>query len=122
MLAKSEKVHGAIFDSRARHGFDRAANILIFARMRQFIRDSSGNSLVVVTLQQVITHCEVHDIDQFEPDLLQLRLLLLPPFPAVMIEHFRAFRPDRAVPGVASLAPVGVDAGIHRILHLEHDL
>ena len=51
-------------------------------------------------------------------DLGQVRLLVFPPFPAVMLKHFRSFHPDSPIPFESLFCPVFMHPAIHFALQL----
>lgn len=100
------------------HGqqFDRGLEVVGGARVRQVGSDAFGDGAGFVASDQFLAQHEVYDVDDLELDLGQVGGLLLPPFPAVMFEHFAGLDPYGAKPGEALVAPVVVNPAVHLVL------
>jgi hypothetical protein len=64
----------------------------------------------------------VPDIHQFQLHLIQIAVLLFPPLPTEMIEHFCAFDPHGTIIFVALSTPLLVHQRVVSVLHLSHGL
>ena len=84
--------------------------------------DGSGDGVHVgmLTLLQTDAEREMHDVDDFELHLHHVRILLLPPLPAVVLKHLRGLYPDGPVPLLTGTAPARVHLAVHSILQLQH--
>ena len=58
--------------------------------------------------------------NDFQPHLVQIRLLQLPPLPAEVVKQLRALHPYRSIVLIVRSPPVRVDLMIVDILHFNH--
>ena len=79
-----------------------------------------GNAIEIAAPGEQGAHAKMPDIDHFQLNLGEIRLLLLPPLVAVVLDQFATLDPGSPVPLKMLLDPVVVYPAIHSVLHVQH--